>query len=161
MKKIFALLLILSMLGAAALAEVDLSGMSFEELAALRDQCQLEMMQREDWQEVVVPQGIYEVGAQIPAGTWVIKCYDGNRNSLMLGECDIFWGSGYPDDGLYWSYSKSKGKAYIFNPNSRYYENGKTTEFIVTLVKGDYISISNTYNKAVFTPYTGINLGFK
>lgn len=161
MKKLLSVILATVILtSAAAMADVDLSGMTFDELAALRDQCQAEMMKRDEWQEVVVPQGIWEVGAQIPAGTWVVKCYDSNRNDIFLAECDIFWGPGYPDDGMYWSFGKSKGKAYIFNPESRYYK-GELTEYIIKLEKGDYISIGNRCNKAVFTPYTGINLGFK
>ena len=161
MKKIAAVLLLgVILAGTAAMAEVDLSGLTFAELAALRDQCQAEMMKRDEWQEVVVPQGIWEVGTQIPAGTWVVKCHDSGRSSIFLAECDIYWGPGYPDDGLFWSYDKAKGRAFIYNPENRFYK-GEMTEYIIKLEKGDYISIENQHNKAVFSPYTGINLGFK
>ena len=55
MKKILALALALILICPAALAGVDLTALSFDELAALRDQAQLEMMKRKEWQEVTVP----------------------------------------------------------------------------------------------------------
>ena len=159
MKRIIAILLATALFSATAIA-VDLSSFSFEELISLRDECQLEMMKRTEWQEVVVPQGIWEVGKQIPAGIWVVKCYDAGRNDISMEECVIFWGVGYPDDGLYWSYDKSIGKAYIYNPENRFYQ-GQTSEYIIKLEEGYFISIPSTCNKAVFSPYTGIDLGFK
>ena len=50
MKKFFSLVLALILLPCAALAEIDLSSLSFADLAALRDQAQLEMMKRDEWQ---------------------------------------------------------------------------------------------------------------
>lgn len=162
MKKLLSVALILLLIPAAALAEVDLSSLSFSELAALRDQAQLLMMQSDAWQEVTVPQGTWEVGAQIPAGTWTIRCADIGRNEYMLRHCVVKWGIGKPNDKGFWEFKNEKGSVDLFNPNSIDYADGQVTEYIITLEEGDFIFISPTYNKAVFTPYTGApSLGFK
>lgn len=160
MKKIFAVVLIVSMLLSFAIADgIDLSGLSFSELSDLRDRCQAEMMTRDEWQEVVVPQGIWEVGTQIPAGKWVVKCYDSGRDDYLLKECWLNIGVGKPDQGWYWA-ENEKYNIQIYNPNSYRYS-GEVTEFVIELEAGDYVSIHPQYNKVVFSPYTGINLGFK
>ena len=64
---ILAFVLVLT-LAPAAFADVDLSGMSFDELVALKDQINLALWNSADWQEVTVPQGVWQVGADIPAG---------------------------------------------------------------------------------------------
>lgn len=155
MKKLFAVCLLMMLVSTVAFAEVDLSAMSFDELAALRDQCQMEMMNRDEWQEVTVPQGVYEIGKQIPAGTWIIRCADIGRNDYLLSICDITWGIGAPDNGNRWTYSKQKGEVRIYNPNNENYR-GETAEYTITLNKGEFISIHPQYNKVVFTPYTGV-----
>lgn len=163
MKKLIALVLLLALLIPAAIAEgFDLSGLSFAELAALRDKIQLEMMEREEWQEVIVPGGIWEVGVDIPAGSWLVRCADEWRESYAQSRCDISWGHGRPDkEDLGMWFDAGKGDVKIYNPNSKEY-NGGTTEYIVTVVAGDFIYISPSHNKAVFSPYTGKpNLGFK
>lgn len=163
MKKLIALVLLLALLIPACFAEgIDLSALSFEELAALRDRIQLEMMARDEWQEVTVPAGLWEVGVDIPAGTWLVKCADEWRNNYSMRLCDISWGKGRPYNEKYglWS-ATAKGDVEIYNPNSSEYEGG-TTEFIVTVEDGDFIFISPDHNQAVFMPYTGKqNLGFK
>ena len=50
----------------------DLSGLSFAELISLRDQLNLAIWSSDEWQEVSVPIGIWEVGKDIPAGHWMI-----------------------------------------------------------------------------------------
>ena len=163
MKKTLALFLILALLCPAALAEsVDLSSLSFADLAALRDRCQMEMMKRDEWQEVTVPQGLWEVGAQIPAGTWVIRCADAGRDSFLMRECSLRWGKGKPGDDFNWPWKDEKGDVEIYNPNNENYKGGQITEYVITLEAGDFLYIHPQYNKAVFTPYTGApSLGFK
>lgn len=162
MKKLLSVALVLLLIPAAALAEVDLSSLSFSELAALRDRAQMLMMQSDSWQEVTVPQGTWEVGVQIPAGTWTIRCADIGRNEYILKKCSIRWGVGKPDDSGYWEYKYDKGKVEIYNPNNVDYADGQVTEYIITLEEGDFIYISPTYNKVVFTPYSGMpSFGFK
>lgn len=73
MKKLATLILILALiLVPAARAEIDLSGMSFDELVDLQRQVTAAIMQTDEWQEVEVPAGYYEVGVDIPAGRWTI-----------------------------------------------------------------------------------------
>ena len=65
---------------------------SYTEMAALSAQCQAEMMTRDEWQEVTVPQGNYRVGVDIPAGKWVVRCADKGRSAHMMYACLIGWG---------------------------------------------------------------------
>lgn len=74
MKKLLPFFLAALLFCFAAIADpVDLSGMSFEELVALRDQLNLAIWNSQDWQEVTVPEGIWVVGQDIPAGHWSIR----------------------------------------------------------------------------------------
>lgn len=161
MKKLLVLVLVAAiLLPAVALADVDLSSLSFKELAELRDRCQIEMMKRDEWQEVTVPAGVWEVGKQIPAGTWLVKCSDTGRNEYLMRYCQIRWGKGMPEDG-YWHVGKRSGDVEIYNPNASGYKN-QTSEYVVTLSVGEYVYIHPLYNRAVFMPYTGApSLGFK
>lgn len=160
MKKLVCLVFAIAMLVPFAHAEeIDLSGLSFDELAALREQCLLEMFTRDEWQEVTVPQGNYRVGVDIPAGRWVIRCSDTGRSSYLLARCDISWGTAMPQNGRIPS-SGRKGKAEIYNPNSTDYE-GEATEYVVDLVDGYWVAIHPQYNAAVFTRYTGPSFTFK
>lgn len=63
MKKIFALLLALFLLPAFSLADIpDISGLSYDELVQLNNQINLAMWNSEEWQEVTVPPGTYQIG---------------------------------------------------------------------------------------------------
>lgn len=163
MKKIIALTLALALLSSVSLAEsIDLSSLSFSDLAALRDRCQMEMMKRDEWQEVTVPHGLWEVGAQIPAGTWLIRCADTGRDSYLLSKCSIRWGKGKPGNNFHWPWTDEKGDVEIYNPNNMDYKDGQVTEYIITLEAGDFLYIHPQYNMVVFTPYSGApSLGFK
>lgn len=69
MKKfIFILAIALLLSTTVAIADVDISGLSYDELVALVNKAQMEMMKMDKWQEVVVPEGIYIIGEDIPAG---------------------------------------------------------------------------------------------
>ena len=73
MKKLFLFILACALLLAgSAAADVDLSGMSFEELMALRDQLNLAIWNSREWDTVTVPSGIWQVGRDIPAGHWAV-----------------------------------------------------------------------------------------
>lgn len=74
MKKLFFLFLATLLLFSSASADpIDLSGLSFDELVALRDQINLAIWNCQEWQEVTVPAGIWQVGKDIPAGHWSIR----------------------------------------------------------------------------------------
>lgn len=74
MKRLITLFLILTMIiPAAALADLpDISGLSYEELVQLKDQINLAMWNSQEWQRVLVPKGIWEIGADIPEGHWTM-----------------------------------------------------------------------------------------
>ena len=87
MKKLFALILVLILAAGTAAADLpDLSGLSFDELVALRDQLNLAMWSSQEWQEVSVPVGVWEVGKDIPAGHWTIYPKEGSMTQIHYGE---------------------------------------------------------------------------
>ena len=146
-----ACVLVLS-LAPAAFADVDLTGMTFDELVALKDQINLALWNSADWQEVTVPQGVWQVGADIPAGKWTIVC--GGKNWTTIEVADSL-----RDNGTKATFPP-KASASIFNPNSSLYDNGDLKEWTVDLHDGEYVVISDA--DAVFTPYAGKpSLGFK
>lgn len=53
-------------------ARALVSVFSFDELIALREQLNLALWNSQEWQEVSVPIGIWEVGKDIPSGHWMI-----------------------------------------------------------------------------------------
>lgn len=163
MKRCLAMLVAL-LLPVAAMAEgIDLSGMSLADLIALREQITMAMWQTDEWQEVTVPQGVWKVGEDIPAGTWTVRCADIGRTDYMLRYCDLEWGESLHESGRYVNWrGRYDTNIEIYNPNHKEYKGGHMTEYILTVKDGDYIIISGNYNQAVFTPYAGKPaLGFK
>ena len=71
MKKLVSLLLVVVCIMGTAAAE-DLSSMTYDQLVALRDQINAEIVSRPEWKEVEVPLGQWVVGKDIPAGTYRI-----------------------------------------------------------------------------------------
>ena len=142
--------------------KIDLSGLSYDELVALKDRINLAIWNSENWQEVTVPQGVWKVGEDIPAGTWTVRCADIGRDGYMMSECDLSWGARLREDGTQIDWRWQNDSVIIYNPNSKYYMEGYLTEYTFTVKDGDYIVINGAYNKAVFTPYAGKpSLGFK
>jgi len=144
--------------GVPSAAEIDLSGLSFEELVALREQVDLAIWNCEEWQEVTVPQGVYEVGVDVPAGHWVISPVDGRYSSIKWGRELDQTGTQIEDsmDGRsYYDY------AVICSPSHKFYDAGEyRTSLEINAVEGMYISIED--GDVVFTPYAGKPaLGFK
>ena len=156
MKKLLVLVLALALVIPSACAEQTeespLASLSFDQLAVMRTIFQMEMMSRPEYKEVTVPQGVWQIGIDIPAGKWLVKCADLSRESSGLRYTVIRWGIGEPQNGV-WSASNAKGSVYIYNPNSVYFTGGEITEYIISVSAGDYIQISS--NKAVFCTYTG------
>lgn len=74
MKKLFALIVTVMILTVSiAVAETDLSSMSYNDLIALQKKVNAEIMSRPEWKEVKVPAGTWKVGDDIPEGTYSIK----------------------------------------------------------------------------------------
>ena len=156
MKKTLVIFVALMMMCGCAFAEIDLSGMTYEELVALKDQINLAMWQCEEWEEVTVPQGIWQVGVDIPAGHWNVKCAPGWRYT------EVNWGQSLSSSGqsISWSGRYSMYNS-IYNTEHKYYEVGDgITEYDFEVRNGDYIIIDN--GSCIFTPYSGKqSLGFK
>lgn len=143
---------------ACAASKYDLSGMSYQELVKLKDLINIAMWKCEEWQEVTVPQGVWKVGEDIPAGHWTVKC----TPEKGVRQTKISWGEKLDSDrdriafeGRHSLYN------YVNNPNYKFYEyDGELTEYSLEVLDGDYIIIELA--PAVFTPYQGKpSLGFK
>lgn len=133
----------------------DISSLSLAELAALKNRIQYAMLQTNEWQAVTVPVGVYRVGAEIPAGTWTVKCEN------KVGKTIIQWGESLKDNGENIAYNgRYSTFNAVYNPNDYWYQAGAMTEYTFTVYNGDYIIIDN--GAALFTPYAGKpDLGFK
>ena len=146
---VFALIIALS---PAALAAVDLSGMSYDELVALKDQINLAIWNSDEWQEVEVPQGVWEVGADIPAGKWTVIAGNGCNQRFDIGSTLDSTGTKLAKTDYWW---RLKSKDY-----SRFDAASDVDSVTVDLSDGMYITIDE--GSVTFTPYAGKpSLGFK
>ncbi len=72
MKRFISLLFALVFAVSVAAAEIDLSGMKYNELIALQHQLVAEIMSRPEWKKVTVPAGEWLIGEDIPSGSYSI-----------------------------------------------------------------------------------------
>ena len=153
MKKLLSLLVLAALLlSVPASADVDLSGMSFNELVALREQVNLALWATEEWQEVTVPAGTYEIGKDIPAGYWTITPVPGEM-------ANISWGPKLEEGGTRVDYMTNYGDQVIVAEGSPYAEYSTVYSVSWNLTEGSYHVIDMA--SVIFTPYTGVSLGFK
>lgn len=152
MKRFLSVVLVMLLLSSSAASAMDLSGMSFDELVALRDQINLAIWNCQEWQEVTVPAGLWVVGRDIPAGHWSVR---------VAGSCDIILVSYFDkldDAGL----SVGPG-SYLFTQTiatpglSGFGEvNAETVD--IDMQEGWYFKNAGA---VIFSPYTGKpDLGF-
>lgn len=155
MKKLALFLLVFTLMIAPALAEVDLSGMSYDELVAIKDQINLAIWQSDTWQEVEVPQGIWIVGEDIPVGKWTIRHTDGVQTTKVV------WSDAIDASGASLSYNGDLYETeWLYDPDNKYYDKGNPTEVTWDLKDGQYLMVE--VGIATFTPYSGKpSLGFK
>lgn len=154
MRRVLSCVLAALLLCSAAIAEeIDLSGLTFDQLVALRDRLNLAIWQSREWQEVTVPQGIWKVGEDIPAGDWTVCCAVDFTAVIEYG--------GLNETGNGIDFKAQKGKATICSPKYRHYEKGvDLVEYSFSVSEGDYIGIWNC--DVIFMPYSGKpDLGFK
>ena len=159
MKRLFcailAFTLLLTSAAFAAPETIDLETMPYDELVALKDRINLAMWASEEWQEVTVPQGVYAVGQDIPAGHWTITPVDG-------AYAYVKWGDVLDESGKNLDYgSQIYVSESITSETYSYYEKGKDkTQCDFDVKGGHYLVIES--GDVVFTPYTGKpDLGFK
>ncbi len=153
MKRITALIAALLLLASTAVAEIDLSGMTLEEMIELHEQIQLALF--EQAKSVVVPQGIWLVGKDIPAGTYLIRCADLSRSESSMRFCTFKWGTTKPDDLGFFEGKTQIGLVSLYNPNNSHYIEGQTSELVVELEDGMYVYIGKINNRVEFFQYTG------
>ena len=153
MKKLICILLLVCMTTFAAADSIDLSGMSFEELVALKERINLAIWNCQEWQEVTVPEGLYVVGEDIPEGKWTIRAATAHFTVIKFGDT-------LEPNGIEIAYSSNYGRGDAYSPDSRHTKDSDPLEFTFTAKKGDYVQVE--YAPALFTPYTGKpDLGFK
>lgn len=155
MKKVISFVLCLALCCSVALAEVNLSGMSFDELVALKDKINLAIWNSQEWQEVTVPQGVWLVGEDIPEGHWTISCklkYARIKTGTVLDDTKQDIDSWNSDFYVYET---------VTNPEYKYFDAGSDkTQIDLELKAGVYVIIDR--GDVVFSPYTGKpSLGFK
>ena len=138
---------------ASAASPFDLSALTWEELLELKAAITIEQLSRDEWEEVEVPQGVYKVGEDIPAGKWTVRC----KSGPMLF---FAWGDRLDATGHDVDYRGVHDRANIANPNHAFFEAGYDTEYTFDAVSGYYIIVEDA--PATFTPFAGKpDLGFK
>lgn len=133
-----------------AVADVDISGLSYDELVELVNKAQMEMMKSDKWQEVLVPEGIYQVGKDIPAGHWTIS-------APPKGVTYVGYGTSLESDGS--GLDNIINGASLTGIDTYSYDVGDTTQVSWELKEGQYVEIGTS--SAVFTPFTGNSFSFK
>lgn len=146
MKKfLLAVLLLFLIFPSAVSEEIDLSNLSYNDLSVLRARCQEEMMTRDEWQEVEVPQGVYVVGKDIPEGKWTLCCKTGYMSVVSFG--DTLDAAGQM---LIWSLGGRYACENVYNRSYRNYREGNRSEWTIDLINGDYFIV--TADPVTFTP---------
>lgn len=133
---------------------LDFNTMSLDELITLKEQINLAFWSLQEWQEVVVPPGVYEIGVHIPEAHWTVTATDGTSPHItFFSELND---------------SKTGSNGYIIDSVSltsktykRGFDENRDIEFFdFELKKGKYIEIES--GSVIFTPYSGKpDLGFK
>lgn len=154
MKRLICILILICMTTFATAESIDISGLSFDELVALKDRINLAIWKSKEWQEVLVPQGIWKVGEDIPAGSWTVRC-------AAAFTAVIEYGPDLDTAGTNIDYSTRRGRCTLESPDYRHYEKNVSIEqYSFTVNDGEYIQIVNC--DLIFTPYAGKpDLGFK
>ena len=157
MKRVICCILLVFTLFPFALAEdIDLSGMTLDELLVLRQRVQFAMVQTDEWQAVRVPVGVWEIGKDIPAGHWSITAASDTHYTWgTITYCDKLDAAGKGADR--WGstvYYHSQVKA----PDSD--ASVEATTIDLDCKEGTYVILE--YSAMIFTPYSGKpDLGFK
>lgn len=152
MKKIISISLAVLLLCSAALADpVDLSGMSLDELVALRDQLNLAIWNSQEWQEVTVPAGVWIVGEDIPAGHWQVRPVDKRMGYFTYCEKLDESGRSYGLPGKHW-------KDFLISTTHPQH-NDSLNQIDYNMEPGWFVILDSAM---IFTPYAGKpDLGFK
>ncbi len=155
MKKWISFFLVVCLLALPVLSlseGIDLSGLSMADLVKLQERVTMAMWKTEEWQEVTVPAGMYQVGKEIPAGKWTITA----TPKASMANVEI--GDKLDDTGMGLSWMGSYESNYLYGKDSWVYDESKMNSWDVTLIEGFYVNLGATM---VFTPYGGPSFSFK
>jgi len=145
----FALALVL-LLSCACAEDIDLSGLSFDQLVALKQKVNQALWASDEFQEVSVPPGVWIGGEDIPVGRWTVTC------SQKWGK--IEFGDKLKENGQDVEHTKARGYIYIRSEDTDIPE--YATETYLDVYEGMFIVIN--FIPMVFSTYTGKpDLGFK
>lgn len=133
-----------------------LEGLSYDQLVSYRDALNLAIWNSQEWQEVTVPQGLYKIGEDIPAGHWTFAIADiggvpylqyGNKLEGNKKEVSFMGDIYYAEQ--------------LRGPDSSYYDpKHDLLTLDLHLEEGCWLEVSNSPVKV--TPYAGKpDLGFK
>lgn len=125
-------------------AEVDLGGMSYDELVALQEKINFALWQCDEWQKVIVPHGVYEIGKDIPEGHWSVTSSDDNAFTSVV------WCKKLDEYGV-----EAADGAWIDGEviSGKNFQSTEIYQCDFQLVSGTYFIVEG--GSALFTPYTG------
>lgn len=150
MKRLLASFLAAILVFGCASADVDLTGMSLEELVALRDQVDVAIAELLKGKIVVLPAGVYQVGKDIPAGHWSITA---SKDDNIFGWSVFTYCSELDSTGAQagnrWTMDVYYSKQ-VRNPESD--AAVSLTNIDIEIEDGNYIIIE--YAPLIFTPST-------
>lgn len=87
MKRFFCVFLLAILLPVFSFADLpDISNLSYDELLLLRDQVNDAIMNSADHQQIELPPGLWAVGIDFPAGTWLVTPLDDQYMNLWYGD---------------------------------------------------------------------------
>ena len=135
---------------AVSIQDIDISTLSYQELVELQTKIQYAIWNSQEWQEVTVPAGLYQVGVEIPAGNWTIT-------ALPKGYGLVTIGTKLRENGLSIASTGSQSN-FLYGKENWVYNESKMTSWSVTLTDGLYIELEEA---EVFTPYEGPSFSFK
>lgn len=148
MKKLLCILLACLCITPAFADDIDLSGMSYDELVRLKNKINLAMWMSDEWQEVKVPSGLWEIGVDIPAGHWTLSApKDGDYIQILYG--DMLKSSG-KEISIYGEVYYSEA---IWSKGWLGYQEGDLSSIDIDMKEGYYLKIDGGY--VIFTPYQG------
>lgn len=134
--------------------EFPLEGLTYDELIVLKDQINPAIWNSYNWDRVLVPYGMYEVGVDIPAGRWDIEAPEASSVYISYGkEID--------DESMDTKLAYGAWNKTVYSEHYAFYDEGDLTKTDIDAASGFYIDIySSVY--AWFSPHkAGGGLGFK
>ena len=117
-------------------ADIDLAAMSFDELVALQSQIIDEMQRRDEWTYVVIPGGVYEIGVDIPEGTWTISAEPHSDPYVNIGNGINETRTDFADGCIEW--------AHLVGEYNSHYDESDMTSVTWNFSKGHYFISDST-----------------